>query len=50
MEFMCIKELWRNVFGFISFDITSFDLYNASSLSSNNVVGLSLIDGSPHDF
>ena len=31
LEFMCIKELWRNVFSFISFDITSFDLCNTAA-------------------
>ena len=33
----------------ISFNITSFDMCNASALSSNHVVGVALIEGSLHD-
>ena len=29
LEFMCIKEFWRNVFSSISFYIISFDMSNA---------------------
>ena len=37
------------MFSYVSFDITFFDLCKHVVLSSNNVVGLSLIEESPHD-
>ena len=43
------KELWRNMFSSISFDKPHLICIMHTTLSSNNVIGLSFIKRSLHD-